>query len=224
MGTISKGDAELRLSGNGDEQMNKLHLDILIGESTRAAKAIDDMVSNQNKLLPTGFALMTTGYAYALNYGGTIKADIGTINATAINNMNNLIIMFPLIIFVFMVYYLDVAAEYYSMGGYKKFVDERINKIFEDNLLLPWETMIAPKRHKDIMRIFVEIMILLIIAYTSYNSYSLVRNKYGQSYGYLAISLSIVIILILGCCHLHKYRSFDKIYELLKDKHKTNSE
>lgn len=217
MGKAMNGNEKPVLSNNCKEkreQMKEKRRDILISESNRAADSIIEVMSNQNKLLPAGFALITTGYTYALSQA-------------IVNNKENIttekiIIIFPVFILAFIVYYLEIGSEYYSMGGYKRFVDERINTIWGDPKLLPWETIIAPKRHSDGIRMVFNAIVVIMILGTLWKSYrlaSIVYREYNQCLIALSsIVISIVMLCIIWACYRHKHTSFDKTYELLSNK------
>lgn len=95
-----------------------------------------------------------------LGYGSTL---ILTILAIALKEkITAILLILPAAMFILIFYWMNVDAWVLSEGGYKKAMEEKINKMLDENIYL-WESKIVTSKHINLNNIILDIIYFLVL-------------------------------------------------------------
>lgn len=126
-------------------------------------------------------------------------------------------LLFPVLIFALFFYGVYTYNNILIMGGYKKYLEEKINKLANSNILI-WESELLVKlRNKGLWNwptwIAYGLFIVGICIYSLQNTFL----YYGCTAMWLLFSVIVLLIIILIYSLLVARKQFDRSYNLAKE-------
>ena len=185
------------------EDKKSLQLEHLTSQSESFGAAIGSVMLQSSRVI-------TVGTAVAL----------GVIGIAFRTRSYEILILLPYLIFVLFFHYINLHTSILEMGGYKRYLEERINEIIGEKIHL-WETELVPRRHYNVANQFLA-AIFLIILLGSMVIGLVVSYSYHYSWIFrisLVVDLVLIIGLIMAVAHMRKAHA--KTYEDAKRDYKS---
>ena len=176
----------------------ELKLDLFNKEYDSVAQAIRTLFLAGEKVIALGVTIIVAGLSYGIK-----------------EKVYDLLLFLPFAFFGVLFYGIHIFVEIMSLGGYKRFWEERINIAFDENILL-WELFISKGRHRFIGRIFLYIIYMIFLGFTILISLRTAHEKYtdgtfwGILIGILFFSIGLIIVMYKS------NKAFDRTYQIAK--------
>jgi len=180
------------------DKREELKIELLIKECDSVGQEIKTLFLASEKVIGLGLAIIAAGLTFGLK-----------------EKINEILLFLPIAVLGVMLYGVHIFTELMSLGGYKCYLEERINTILGENILL-WESFIAKERHRAFITYFLHFVYLLFLASTIYISLNTACRHYESRvfWGIVIVILTLSIGLIVSFVKM--YRAFNKTYQMAK--------
>ena len=180
------------------DKREEFKIELLIKECDSVGQKIETLFLASEKVIGLGLAIIAAGLTFGLK-----------------EKINEILLFLPIAVLGVMLYGVHIFTELTSLGGYKCYLEERINTIFGENILL-WESFIAKGRHHAFVTYFLHFVYLLFLASTIYISLNTACRHYESSvfWGIVIVILTLSVGLIVSLVKM--YGAFNKTYQMAK--------
>jgi hypothetical protein len=153
-------------------------VEVLIKECEIVGKRLSDLVLMSEKIVALGFTIIAVGMSLGIK-----------------EKIYEILLVMPVAAFGVLSYGILVGSEIMSLGGYKRYLEEKINITFRENILL-WESFIAKQRHRSFEVNFLNIIYALFLLFVIGISLSTTLQYYTKST--FVFMLAVILTLTFG--------------------------
>lgn len=173
--------------------------DVLLKEYERVCGEIRALEGNNEKIVGFGITIVTAGFVYGIG-----------------NRISEIFLFIPIgfdgVLFYAILQYYRVL----RFGGYKKFLEEQINKGMGEKVLI-WEALVSNENRINIINAFLSGVYFTIVA--AAHAYCLFKVKQLYDGSVFCLFAAVVTLLAVGLliCVYQMTVSFQKAYISSKD-------
>jgi len=181
--------------------MNKkeeLKIEILMKEYECVGQKIEALFLTSERIIGLGIVVIVAMLTFGLE-----------------RKINSILLFLPVAFLGVLLYGVHVFTELTSLGGYKRYLEERINTIFEENLLF-WESIIAKKRHYAFVTYFLHFLYAFFLVLTVSLSLHTAWQHYGNKVFWFIITFLLGLSIGLIISLVKMYKAFDETYKMAK--------
>lgn len=180
------------------DKKEEIKINLLIKECDSVGQGIRTLFLSSEKLIALEFTIIAAGLTIGIK-----------------EKINEILLFLPIAAFGVLLYGIHIYTELLSLGGYKRYLEEKINITLGENVLL-WESLITKTRHFDfvtnilwIIYTFFLVLIILIGLSTALQYYTK-----GTFWAMVIVVLFFTVSLIISLYRMTKI--FDKTYQIAK--------
>ena len=174
----------------------------MIDEDKKFSALIEQCKSIDSKI--TSYHVMSSRVL-----GGGI-AIVSAVLAVAIKEKNYIVLLIlPLALYSILFYWVNVISWILAQGGYKKFLEEKINRMCCEPIFL-WEAGVVQKRHHNVSNLCLNILyFIVLICSIGLSIFS--ASKYPNIL-IISIAINIILFIILIISFLNLNNEFSQTY------------
>jgi hypothetical protein len=181
-----------------NEQEEK-KVDVLLAEYKILSEEIKERIGRSDKIISVGLTIVGAGVVYGMK-----------------ENMKEILIFLPIGLYCVIFYAVFNTTIVMTLGGYRKYLAEKINICFDEELLL-WENIAKKIIHHNIAQISLYIIYFLcLIAVVLLGYYS---ASFSYSFEikttYIVVVIIMSVVLLISLFVLEK--AFEKSYAISKN-------
>lgn len=180
------------------DDKEKLKLELIIKEHDSIGQATRTLFLSSQTVLGIGLTIIVTVFTIGLR-----------------EKINEIFIFLPYAIYLVFFYWIHLVFQLASFGGYKGYLEERINTFFGENLVF-WEMCIAKKLQISFVEPFLFVIFSILLIISMYLSIK-VAQSYGElifwANGFLLFLFFIGLIVSL----YRMYGVFERTYQRAKN-------
>jgi hypothetical protein len=177
-----------------EKEKEKARLDLLMKEADTTGQGIRTILLTSERIIALGLTISGAGLAYGIK-----------------EKIYDVLLFLPVAVIGVFIYGTALFTELMSLGGYKKHLEEKINRLLGQNILL-WESSIAHKRHSAFVKVALYIIYSLFLALTIYVSLSTALKYYVMATVWGLIILDLIMLIFLGITLIKMVKTFDETY------------
>lgn len=180
---------------------NNIELDILLSEFNNVSQSIRSLMSSTEKIIAIGFTILVTGLGLGL------KEDILEI-----------FFLIPIAVLAMLFYAISIYTAVLLFGGYKKHLEESINKILGKNILI-WEDLIRKLFHRSLPVTVLYFIYLIFFVFSTIVAFHelCINGKISIILIFIFVILFLFILLIVSFMKMLKI--FEKSYKQAKEEY-----
>ncbi|MDA2920747.1 hypothetical protein MYX76_14870 [Desulfobacterota bacterium AH_259_B03_O07] len=179
--------------------MNQINMDferkVLLKEYEKVSQEIILYISTSDKVIGIGILILGFGFAYGIK-----------------ENLEEILLMIPIAVFGVYFYALYLLTCLFSLAGYRKSLEEKINSLVGNKILL-WDSEIWHKYLYGFTVIILNIILCILLLFTILISLVIAF----ESYGLKGLIILLIINLFFIACLVEAVRrmktSFKKVYQ-----------
>ncbi len=180
---------------------DRIKLELLTKEHEHAWEDIRLFMGTNEKVMGLGFTLLGTGLA--LGFKEQIK---------------EIMIFLPIAVLAILFYSMYNLNVIMTLGGYKKYIEEKINNEINENILI-WEDIVKDLHHNNIIAIFLYLIYTIFFLATIYLSLINSWKYYGITFFIIYSFILLLLIIGLVISLIKMSRSFKYSYNLVSNKY-----
>jgi len=180
------------------DEKEKLEIEILVKECDSVGQEIRTLFRTSEKIIALGIGIIAAGLTLGLTEG-----------------INEILLFLPVAVLGVFFYAVLINTELMSLGGYKRYLEERINIIFRENILL-WESFIAKGKRRLLIWRLLHFIYLLFFGLTIFISLHTAWQHYGRKVFWGIVILLSVLFIGLILSFIEKEKTFDKTYQMAR--------
>ena len=186
----------------------RLRWEALLTQYKIASAELQTLKESYDKLFTIGMAALAALYVYGLSKPDGL-AGAGAVDPTSSPNL--VIIGHPFLLFAFLLYVFDLANATMALGGYKRFLEVRMNEIAKENVAL-WERVVPDVVHRPDHRMGNHAMTGIIAIYVAFMLVSIVTslNEVGRldpPHGVWLVGIEVAALGVLAALSVASWRN-----------------
>lgn len=180
-------------------------LSVLKSEYERMCTEIRSVEANNEKTVAFGLSIITAAFAVG-----------------AAQHVCEIFFIIPIAITGVFFYAVLMYTFVFSMGGYKAFLEERLNELMGSQFLL-WEQLVQVRQRDNMVRPALVSIYLLIAGVLTYVSVTGIMTKYGFSAGMIELLVVLLLLMVLLLSLMRMEAMYQRIYSSAKKLYRDGS-
>jgi hypothetical protein len=176
----------------------KLRSEILVKEYEIIGQATRTLFLSSEKAIALGFTILGTGFIIGIK-----------------EKIEYMLLFLPFAVFGVLLYDINIATELGTMGGYKRYLEERINSELKERILL-WELFLSEERHKSLAKKLSFPIYLIFTGLTVYFSLATAWESCPKWFFWCLVCVFLGFALGLISSVHKSYKAFAHTYEKCK--------
>jgi len=155
-------------------------------------------------------AKITSYHVISARILGIGMAIVSAILAVSVKEKNyTILLLLPIALYAIFFYWLNINSWILAQGGYKKYLEEKINTMCHEPLFL-WETGVVPKRHINLSNTCLNVLyVIILLLFSAISIWAAFKLK---KFFILSIVINLALLLILIISFLNLNNAFMNSY------------
>lgn len=180
-------------------------LGVLKSEYERMCTEIRSVEANNEKAVAFGLSIITAAFAVG-----------------AAQHVFEIFFIIPIAITGVFFYAVLMYTFVFSMGGYKAFLEDRLNELMGSQFLL-WERLVHVRQRDNMIRPALVSIYLLIAGVLTYVSVVGIMTKYGFLAGMIELLLVLLLLMLLLFALMRMEAMYQRIYSAANELYRSGS-